>query len=140
MGRKPKDITGVEFGFLTPLKPDVNQRRNMPTVWVCRCECGKKCKIGMHTLQRRKPWNNHCGCKGEITGGYAGWNPTTPVRRAKITVQKMQELRDKGLTLQAIADKAGVSRQRVCGLLAELKNGKVKRPYKDRSIVKGGKK
>ena len=56
---KFKDLTGQKFGRLTVIEQaSVNTRREI--LWLCKCDCGKKCVTSGHDLK-----NGHtksCGC------------------------------------------------------------------------------
>lgn len=56
---KGKDLTGIKFGKLTPIKL-LDERRNNNRYWLCECECGEKKEIrASHLL---KGYSKSCGC------------------------------------------------------------------------------
>lgn len=57
--REKCDITGRRFGRLTALHPDTTvmyARRK----WVCQCDCGKSCSVGVSNL--KSGHTKSCGC------------------------------------------------------------------------------
>lgn len=53
------DLTGKRFGRLTVLEKD-SSGHNKPTIWTCKCDCGKITKVDGHDLKRGK--TKSCGC------------------------------------------------------------------------------
>lgn len=57
---KYKDITGMKFGRLTPIKPTGEVGHGQTTKWICKCECGAT------TIQDgarlRNGSSQSCGC------------------------------------------------------------------------------
>ena len=56
---KGKDITGVEFGFLTALSP-TDKRDRKDIVWLCRCRCGNTVELTATRLLSNNTLS--CGC------------------------------------------------------------------------------
>lgn len=55
----PKDIAGIKFGLLTPIKI-VEVAKNGRSKWLCKCDCGNSAIVWNHNLL-----HNHtqsCGC------------------------------------------------------------------------------
>jgi len=53
------NLAGKQFGKLTAIRPDGNDKR-MRVIWLCRCDCGKECRVQSTNLA-----NGHtqsCGC------------------------------------------------------------------------------
>ncbi len=56
---KGKDLTGIRFGKLTPIKL-LEERKNNNRYWLCQCECGNSKEIrASHLL---KGYSKSCGC------------------------------------------------------------------------------
>ncbi len=56
---KAKDISGMEFGFLTALEP-TDKRDRKDIVWFCRCKCGNTVELAATRLIRSNTLS--CGC------------------------------------------------------------------------------
>lgn len=56
---KSKDISGMEFGFLTALEP-TDKRDRKDVVWLCRCKCGKTVELAATRLILNNTLS--CGC------------------------------------------------------------------------------
>ncbi len=56
MNRQRKDQTGMTFGYLTVIEPDLSRRYH----WHCKCKCGKDVYASTHDLERGK--TKSCGC------------------------------------------------------------------------------
>lgn len=57
---KFKDLTGMNFGYLTALEKD-NNPSNKRIHWICQCKCGNKTVVASHQLVSGK--TKSCGCK-----------------------------------------------------------------------------
>jgi hypothetical protein len=60
------DLTGQTFGRLTvvEIKSRASRRTNLPTIWLCRCRCGRGVGVRAANLAKTKS----CGCIGrELT-------------------------------------------------------------------------
>lgn len=86
----PIDATGKTYGRLTVISKAVDRvsaSGNKRSMWLCRCECGESCEVGISKLQ--SGWTKSCGClqleiantprthgmrmRGEKTKGYRSW-------------------------------------------------------------------
>ncbi len=56
---KHRDLTGMQFGLLTALRP-TNERRWRTVVWECQCECGKVIFVPSTSLTSGN--TRSCGC------------------------------------------------------------------------------
>ncbi len=56
---KSKDISGVEFGFITALEP-TEQRHRKDVIWRCRCRCGTELELPATRLICNNTLS--CGC------------------------------------------------------------------------------
>ena len=55
---KTTDLTGMRFGHLTALRPNVPGR---PGVWACRCDCGREIPVQRWRLLTNN--TGSCGCR-----------------------------------------------------------------------------
>lgn len=55
---KSKDITGIKYSMLTPIKHLKGSGVN--EVWLCRCDCGNEVKVLKKNIYSSS--NNSCGC------------------------------------------------------------------------------
>jgi hypothetical protein len=51
MGRRPHDIQGKQFGFLTVIRKAGLASKSGAMLWLCKCECGNYKKITASALQ-----------------------------------------------------------------------------------------
>jgi len=59
------DITGVQFGRLTPLRKDETKPPGR-VFWICQCECGQFTSVESYPLRKGK--TQSCGCyNSEVT-------------------------------------------------------------------------
>lgn len=64
-GADPSDLTGRRFGKLSVLRRDVNPLLyRKGTYWICRCDCGKVCKVRSDHL--KSGHTKSCGCLSGI--------------------------------------------------------------------------
>lgn len=56
---KPKDISGMEFGYLTAIEP-TDKRDRKDVVWLCRCRCGTMIEMPATRLILNNTLS--CGC------------------------------------------------------------------------------
>ena len=81
MGRKPVDLTGQRFGYLTALNVDSCKNKN--AMWVCRCDCGKI--VSVESQKLRNGNTQSCGCKrGKIKIETSGTHGKTKTRLYRI--------------------------------------------------------
>lgn len=59
--RQRRDLAGQVFGRLTVLERAGKTKTNQH-LWLCRCECGKTCKVTTISLTRTKGHTRSCGC------------------------------------------------------------------------------
>ena len=60
LNARQKDLTGKRFGHLVCLAPTEERCGDGSTVWLCRCDCGKECKVASTHLT--KGYKRSCGC------------------------------------------------------------------------------
>jgi hypothetical protein len=60
--RRISDISGQVFGRLTAIRPEAEHRtkKGFSTIWLCRCTCGKTCRVQISQLKRKS--TRSCGC------------------------------------------------------------------------------
>jgi hypothetical protein len=102
----PLDLAGQTFGRLTVLAP-TTERRDKCVVWRCRCACGREVKVPSGSL--RSGNRRSCGCR-------RGRPPSARVARLR---ERAVRLRACGLTLAAVGERLGISRQHVHYLLRQ---------------------
>ena len=56
---KSKDITGIKYSMLTPIK--YLEGSGVNEVWLCRCDCGNEVKVLKKNIYSSS--NNSCGCR-----------------------------------------------------------------------------
>lgn len=56
---RPKNISGMEFGYITAIEP-TDKRDRKDVVWLCRCRCGKMLEIPATRLMLNNTLS--CGC------------------------------------------------------------------------------
>lgn len=62
-GRYIEDLTGVKFGRLTAVTPDL-ESEDKNTRWICKCDCGKTGSFQVTRLKNGK--NKSCGCISRV--------------------------------------------------------------------------
>jgi len=58
-GGRPKDISGKKFNKLTAIE-FTNSRIGGSVVWICKCDCGKTCKVPLNRIINNN--TKSCGC------------------------------------------------------------------------------
>jgi hypothetical protein len=104
-GRRPADLTGRRFGRWRVVSAAGHGPRGVP-LWLCRCVCGAERVMSAHDLHHKR--GSACGCR--LGTGRRG--------RPRVIMPSPRDLeivaaRSRGETLQAIAARYGLSRQRV---------------------------
>lgn len=61
IGRPPLDLSGQRFGLLTALqRVSYAAPVGLPTLWLCRCDCGVENMVRMTDLRSGR--SRSCGC------------------------------------------------------------------------------
>lgn len=60
---KRLDLIGLKFGKLTVIKK-LNIRKGKKVMWLCECECGRKCEVATSNLTGEK--QKSCGCVKKV--------------------------------------------------------------------------
>ena len=60
MGRKAKDLTGMNFGRLTVIERRGSDKQGK-ALWLCKCECGNEVIVRSNHL--RSGNTTSCGCR-----------------------------------------------------------------------------
>ena len=63
LGSGKRDISGIEFNWLTPVRLKSEKLKNYGDVWVCICRCGRVVEVPRQTLLSRKKPRMSCVCK-----------------------------------------------------------------------------
>lgn len=92
MGRRAKDMTGLQFGRLTVLRP-TGTGRNGELWWDCRCACGRYTEVNGVALRRGR--TKSCGCLAREV--HAEIARTLHIRREPIVADVMLHKRLNGL-------------------------------------------
>ena len=95
------DLRNMRFGYLTALEP-TGERSRKDIVWLCRCECGKECKVPAASLVSGNTFS--CGClRGEHFKEINRYIDGTSLR---------QSIEEKVLSPQAESGYTGVTKKR----------------------------
>lgn len=87
-----KDLTGQRFGRLTALSP-TGERRGTSVVWLCRCDCGRECRVPSSQMVGGRV--RSCGCLQDA----ARRKDITGQRRGRLTAIQATPERLRGATV-----------------------------------------